>query len=222
MGVPVAPGNESRTARLLGRLGQAAADRGLAGPPATLTAPGRVLHVQAAAGGLDGLVSRLTADAAASGALRALCDMPGSLPTASYLVRARLTRCAHYAHSEPTPPGVHRRALLYPVRPGRGRELRRVLAAGVAPGTARHLASSLVSSTVFGAGDTVVRFWEATAAAREELDSLARVVPYSGLGARLNRLLATGHDLTTDSGFRAFFTGCAMTPVHGTGAPAQS
>ena len=222
LGLPVEPGNETRVARLLRRLPAApAAGEARTETVATFTAPRRVLHIADTTGGLDGLVADLTAHPDVAAGLRELCGMPHRLSAASYLIRARLTRWAHYARPYPARLTVRRRALLYPVRPGKGEELRRLLAAGVAPGTSQQMASALVSSTIFARQDLVVRFWEATADPAEELDNIARVVPGSGLGAKLNRLLDVEQDLTTDAGFRAFFTGCAMSPVPGAGAWAR-
>jgi hypothetical protein len=221
LGLPVGPGNETRVARLLRRLAPAQAGEVRTEAVATFTAPGRVLHIADTTGGLDGLVADLTAHPDVAAGLRELCGMPHRLTVGSYLIRARLTRWAHYARPYPARLPVHRRALLYPVRPGKGEELRRLLAAGIAPGTSQKLASALISSTVFARQDLVVRFWEATADPAEELDNIARVVPRSGLGAKLNRLLHVEQDLTTDAGFRTFFTGCAMSPVPGAGAWAR-
>nr|QXL90839.1 WhiE protein [Streptomyces sp.] len=198
LGIPVTPGQEHRLADLLTR------NPGPT-PLATFTAPGTVLHlVENGTGGRQGPQPNTES------LLRQYCGVPAGRSTRGFLRGAVLLRRAHFAqpHTGPRPP--HRRALLYPVRKGRAAELHRLLAAGIAPGTSQRLSSALVSSTVYARGDTVVRFWEATADADEEVGNLARVVPFSGLGAKLNDLLAFDQDLTTESGFRAFFTRCAM------------
>ncbi|MEV8017346.1 SchA/CurD-like domain-containing protein [Streptomyces sp. NPDC086554] len=187
---------------------------------ATFTAAGTVLHiVENGTGTAHGPTpdEEPKADPEAESLLRECCRVPATRSTRGFLRATVLVRRAHFArpHAGPHPP--HRRALLYPVRPGRAGELWRLLAAGIAPGTSQHLSSALVSSTVYARGDTVVRFWEATADADEEVGNLVRVVPYSGLGAKLNDLLDFDQDLTTESGFRTFFTRCAMTlaqPLH--------
>ncbi|MEV5886644.1 methyltransferase [Streptomyces sp. NPDC052020] len=214
----VRPGQETALARVLAGTPADGPRRARSAPAvATFTAAGRVVHL---AGVTEPLAApdRLTAGMAgiAEGSdeersVRALCRVPEDVSTAAHLAGARLDRRAHHVRPGPPAERVHHRALLYPVRPGHGEALCRLLAAGVAPGTPRQLASALVSSTVYGRDDTVVRYW--TAPAEEELDNVARVAPRSGLGARLNRLLDFAADLTTPQGFRAFFTACAMTPV---------
>jgi hypothetical protein len=211
LGLRARPGKEAALARLLTRLRTDAG--GLGGTVAAFTAPGRVVHIaETAPGAADADAPGGPAWAAvADGELRALCELPPDLPAAACLAGARLDRHAHYAR--PRAPGepAHRRALLYPVRPGHGPALCRLLAAGAAPAMPEGLASALVSSTVYACGDTVVRFWEATASAADETDHITRIVPRSPLGPALNRLLDFDADLTTPDGFRAFFTSCAMT-----------
>lgn len=216
----VPPGRETSLARVLAGTPADGPRQARPAPAvATFTAAGRVVHFVGVADALaapDRLTAGMIGIAEGSGEerdLRALCRVPEDVPTAAHLTRARLDRRAHHVRPGPPAEQVHHRALLYPVRPGHGEALCRLLAAGVAPGTPRRLASALVSSTVYGRDDTVVRYWTATAPAEEELDNVARVAPRSGLGAALNRLLDFTADLTTPQGFRAFFTACAMTPV---------
>nr|AUI41023.1 WhiE ORF I SchA/CurD like domain protein [Streptomyces sp.] len=211
LGIPVALGQEPRLAGLLARQSSGPA------PVATFTAAGTVLHiVENNTGAAQGPTpdEEPKADPEAESLLRECCRVPAARSTRGFLRAAVLVRRAHFARPHPGPRPPHRRALLYPVRPGRAGELRRLLAAGIAPGTSKQLSSALVSSTVYARGDTVVRFWEATADADEEVGNLIRVVPYSGLGAKLNDLLDFDQDLTTESGFRTFFTRCAMTLAH--------
>jgi hypothetical protein len=144
------------------------------------------------------------------------------MPLVSFLASAQLDRWAHAQRPERPPVGSsepHRRTLLYPVRAGQGEALVRMLGAGTAPGTPAGLSAALVSSTIFGRGDVVVRFWEANAILVDEIANIARVVPYSGLGAALNDLLDTAEDLTTEDGFRTFFTRSLMSPVAGRPSP---
>jgi hypothetical protein len=197
LALPARPGGERALARLVAPS---------AGGGTVFLAPGLVVCVADAAAGVPPVPD---------GRLRELCRVPEGQPTAAFLARARLARRAHYRRPDPPEGPVHRRALLYPVRPGRGPRLCRLLTAGVAPATPHRLASALVGSTVYARGDTVLRYWEATAAAEDELDNITRVVPRSPLGAALNRLLDFPADLTTADGFRAFFTSCAMSAFPG-------
>lgn len=222
------PGAEERVGRILveyfGEL-RPAGPRSPVATASTFLSPGRVVHIVDGERGSALMAPERFPVWQASWLTRQLADWCLPQPRAEeasllgLLSAARLERRAHYrAPRWDHRAGVHARALLYPVRAGHGRELAGLLAAGVAPAAPQKLAAELLSSTVLARGDVVVRFWQATATAAEELDLISRVVPRSGLGARLNRLLAVPEDLTTESGFSSFFTRCAMRPVDSTGA----
>jgi hypothetical protein len=187
---------------------------------AMFAAPGRVVQVLDTTYQLPQLVETLHPQqrAAIAARLRACC-VPGTAPSGGSLGELLAGgEMAVRAHFAATPEGhesrlVHRRALLYPVRAHRGDALAEMLGAGVAPSMPAALASGLMSSTILARGDVVVRFWEASASAAEELTHISRIVPRSGLGARLNDLLDFDQNLTTEDGFRAFFTRCALRPV---------
>jgi hypothetical protein len=187
---------------------------------ATFVAPGRVVQVLDTTYELPRLVETLHPHqrAGIEARLRACCP-PGAVPTggslSELLAGGEMAVRAHFV-ATPDSPGsrpVHRRALLYPVRAQRGDALAGMLGAGVAPSMPAALAAGLMSSTILARGDVVVRFWEACASAAEELAHISRIVPRSGLGARLNDLLDFDQDLTTEEGFRVFFTRCALRPV---------
>lgn len=187
---------------------------------ATFVRPGRVVQLVDTVYLLPGLMRVLHGETRLRdlAARLARCCLPGEvppgLPLHAVLSRASLRRWAHWRATAPvTGATTHRRALLYPVRAGQGEALARTLGAGVAPGAPAALAAGLVSSTIFARGDVVVRYWEASASQDEELRHISRIVPASGLGARLNELLDVTDDMTTEAGFRRVFTSIGLHPA---------
>jgi hypothetical protein len=115
------------------------------------------------------------------------------------------------------PPGfggiTTRAALAYPVRPGYGAALEKVLSGGRNLPVRADATTALASTAVFRQYDLVVRLVEVAGditAGFAHLRATASKAPTAG---RLAELLQSGYDLRTADGFDNFLATCALTLV---------
>lgn len=114
--------------------------------------------------------------------------------------------------------GALRCALRYPVRPGNGRQLARLLAGARSSGRLGLVAAALgesASSSVFGREDLVVEVIESDCPASEVLDRVAKGLSPIALSQLAKSVVGHGHppapvDLQTTGGIRDFLAGCQM------------
>nr|WP_157436761.1 SchA/CurD-like domain-containing protein [Actinospica robiniae] len=140
-------------------------------------------------------------------------DLDDPSSARAFFARAALPAVQHVGKSADGVDGAVRHAYLYPVRPGCGAEVARLLAehdeAAVAdPGRA------LIGTTMFLRDDTLVRLVDLNCAQHEAVESAAGF----GLGAaaeELSRQLdpEAGTDLRSLPGIERFLEGCRMDPV---------
>lgn len=127
----------------------------------------------------------------------------------AFFGRAMMTQVIHRVTDPDLLPSAGARskvALRYPVRAGRGPQLAEVLAGGRSLPVGSPSRTVLASTTVFQHGDLVLRVAEFVGDIEEAGAHLGRTVIGAPTTAELNALLEPGWDLTTEAGFRRFFT----------------
>lgn len=134
----------------------------------------------------------------------------------AFFASAMMTRVIHRVTDPDLLPSDGARskvALRYPVREGRGPELAEVLAGARSLPVGSPSRTVLASTTVFQHGDLVLRVAEFVGDIAEAGAHLGRTVIGAPTTAELNVLLEPGWDLTTEAGFRRFFTEQRLTLV---------
>ncbi|MCG0290678.1 SchA/CurD-like domain-containing protein [Streptomyces sp. PSAA01] len=140
-----------------------------------------------------------------------------------FFARASLPVVHHMTAGGPRPvKGVHRHALLYPVKTGCGPAVASLLArqdelAVNKEMTAEQSAKTLLSSTIFQRDDIVVRLVDLSVPL-DRHPAMAAGVSGRRAAAVLGRLLDLGADgavidLSVDDGLRRFLADCDMTPI---------
>jgi hypothetical protein len=190
----------------------------------TLVKGDRILHILDTDEDLPELAKRLrgrSGQVPLSQALAPFWRQPDGLPRRpegeEFLAATLMRRGAHHQVDPPSGHSglgraVDRGALLYPVRKDCGGSLMRLLGPGGKPDLPDATLRGLFSSTIFGCGDVVVRFWEAAAGA-DERRILAAVAPRPPLDAALVDLLDLPTAGSAEQGTRAVLASSTMTLV---------
>jgi hypothetical protein len=216
----VQPGSEPEVAGVLSSYGRPAAGQRPGGPAllrrtSVFLAGNRVIRVVDVDGTLGEVIGHLSGQPqirAVEEALDPYLQEPRDLSrpegVRSFLHRALLP----VVHDRYTPerllPDVEaanrdsRVALLYPARPGNGRELADLLSGTrvLRPDSA----TTLARTTIFRRGDVVLRLAEVHGDTGEALDRIAEAAVRSGGAARLAALVTADENLDDAGGFRDF------------------
>jgi hypothetical protein len=130
-----------------------------------------------------------------------------------FLARRLMERVTHRENAAPGEwPARTRHALRYPVRPGKEDLAATVLAAAADP-PLRIGGTTLLSTSVFRKGATLVRIFEIDGTLPELVAGLAESVEVADVGRAMAALFAGPYDFTTRAGLDRFFTGNLMTTL---------